>query len=233
MAQGAVGGDYSALDSASWRLSVSNSRLRGAQYSRSLRRSSISSKNKASSTASTLPSRAIPRRGRCPCSPVASSRKSLQRETNSSGVRSSLSQNSTLAESGSWSRLLKKSASKRRRIIGQSLSRCVFFALTRSGIESRSQTVPSGSSIVARLCQINSNGSTPLITDITSTRNPSHSGCRHLKCTACPFSRYATSKGGTAMTPARSSVSAPRNLSKFSASARMAKSESLLNSAAP
>ena len=181
LAKRAFVGAYSPLDSANWRFSVSNSRLRGAQYSRSLRRSSISSKNKASSTASTLPSRAIPRRGRCPCSPIASSRKSLQTETNNSGVRSSLNQNSARGGSGSWSRLLKKSASKRRRTIGQSLSRCVFFALTRSAIERRLQIVPSGNSIVARLCQINSNGSTPLITDITSTHNPPHSGCRLLK----------------------------------------------------
>lgn len=39
--------------------------------------------------------------------------------------------------------------------------------------------------------------------------------------------------GGTAMTPASSSESAPLKRARFSASARIAKSETLLNSAAP
>ena len=57
-----------------------------------------------------------------------------------------------------------------RRIIGQSLSRCVFLVWTRSGNDTRSHENPSGRMMVVRRAHSAENGATPRIQDMTSTR---------------------------------------------------------------
>jgi hypothetical protein len=95
-------------------------------------------------------------------------------------VRISCSQNEIWDAFGFWL-FSKKCASTSRRIIGQSLSRCVFLAFTKSGSESKSQRVPSESSMVVRRFQSAANASTPRIFDMTSTRMRGDSGVMAAK----------------------------------------------------
>jgi len=86
-----------------------------------------------------------------------------------SGVRSSANQKRICAGLG-CARFSKKLASMSRRIIGQSLSRWVFLARTKSGSESKSHFSPPGIWRVVRRRHNLANASSQRILDITRIR---------------------------------------------------------------
>ena len=125
-----------------------------------------------------------------------------------------------------------RSASTSLAIIGQSLSRWVFFAVTRSRSESTSIAPPSVS-IVVRRSQSVSNPGRPRSVAMTSTRMPVAPGARQRKWTASPPSRCRRSNGGTAITSASRASRAAVRRSRFASSASTSTSVSRLNSAPP
>src|ERR1043166_8080229 len=89
------------------------------------------------------------------------------------------------------------------------------------------------SPIVVRRDHNSAKGSNPGRIDMTSNRISRASGWKQRKCIACPRWRYSTSNGGTAIHSACRSLKPLRNRSRFAESARIKRSVSRLNSAAP
>jgi len=110
-------------------------------------------------------------------------------------------------------------ASTRASIIGQSFSRWVFFAWTRSSTERSSKVSAFLPLIVVRLAHSTSKSGRSPQTSHYVTRNPSASPPWHRKCTAWPRASKAGSNRGTAMRFASSSPNAANSREKFSSEA--------------